>query len=43
MFEYINELSDNDHINVICNNDIYFDNTLKLKIMILIINFSIIT
>ncbi len=32
MFEYINELSGNDHINVICNNDIYFDNTLlKLK------------
>lgn len=32
MFEYINELSTNDHINVICNNDIYFDNTLlKLK------------
>ena len=32
MFEYINELSSNDHINVICNNDIYFDNTLlKLK------------
>lgn len=28
MFEYINELSSNDHINVICNNDIYFDNTL---------------
>ena len=32
MFEYINELSGNDNINVICNNDIYFDNTLlKLK------------
>ena len=29
MFNYVNKLSDIDDINVICNNDIYFDNTLK--------------
>lgn len=28
MFQYINELSSENDINIICNNDIYFDNTL---------------